>query len=235
MAGKNDFRELKQFATKELKFKQDVHMEAAHKGRLLSAPVYSKVNAGVCAALTMEWLKAKLSEGRIVAAFNPVPGLAAAKNLPHQAAVWHSAQFQVAFLEDPGKQIAKLKRLAAEYGLTLRALKSQPGGDFTGAFWTAAEKMAVGEGAYCSCNVKDQRTSDVAGHGVGIAKLNDGIRFFDANVGAYKFADSYKMSQFYDRWGQLYHAKLGFIIEGARAYPVRNDPAVVPPVIRGVS
>jgi hypothetical protein len=58
MAGKYNFRSLKDLGTKELKFKQGVHMDAAHQGELLSAPVYSKVNEGVCAALTMysRWL-----------------------------------------------------------------------------------------------------------------------------------------------------------------------------------
>lgn len=90
MAGKNDFRSLKQFGTKELKFKQDVHMDAAYKGHVLSAPIYNEVKGGVCAALTLEWLKAKLSEGKYHGAFNPTPNVPAPKNLIHQGAIWHA-------------------------------------------------------------------------------------------------------------------------------------------------
>src|SRR5215469_5589679 len=99
MAGKNDFRGLKQFGTKELKFKQGVHMDAAYKGSVLAAPIYSAARKGVCAALIMEWLKSKLSEGRFPGPFSSAP-MPARQNLMHQAAVWHAAQFQIAFHQE---------------------------------------------------------------------------------------------------------------------------------------
>ena len=232
MAGKNDFRELKQFGEKELKFKQGVHMEGAYRGRLLSAPVYSKVNEGVCASLTMEWLKAKLSEGKFVGTFNPTPGIPAAKNIMHQAVIWHAAQFQVAYESATGTHLQALKTLAGEYGLEVRALKNQPWDHFIVAFSKAADKMAEGRGAYCSCSMTDERSGSECRHAVGIAKLPDGIRFFDANVGAYKLANHYKFTQFYEVWGQLYRSKLKYHLKEARAFPVSNDPAKIPAIVR---
>ncbi|HTI84722.1 MAG TPA: hypothetical protein VL614_30075 [Acetobacteraceae bacterium] len=233
MAGKNDFRELKLFGEKELKFKQGVHMEGAYKGRLLSAPVYSKVNEGACAALTMEWLKAKLSEGKYPGAFNPAPGVPAAQNLMHQVQVWHAAQFQVAY-ENSGSSshLQALKTLAAEYGLEVCELKNQPWDHFIVAFSKAADRMAEGKGAYCSCTLTDERSGSECHHAVGIAKLADGIRFFDANIGAYKFANHYKFTQFYEAWGQLYRSKLKYHMKQARAFPVSNDPAKMPAIVR---
>jgi hypothetical protein len=234
MAGKNDFRGLKQFGTKELKFKQGVHMDAAYKGNVLSAPVYTLAKRGLCAALTMEWLKAKLSEGKYAGPFNPAPDVPAAKNVVHQAAVWHAEQFQTAFRANPDKQKMedRLKKLAAEYGLELRGDKNLSNDHFIGVFSKAEDTMARDEGVFCSCNTTHERDGKKSAHAIGIVKFNDGIRFFDANVGGYKFENSYKFTQFYELWGQLYRDKLRSHINECWGYRVRDIPEVTPPMIR---
>jgi hypothetical protein len=234
MAGKNDFRSLKQFGTKELKFKQGVHIEAAYKGNVLSAPVYTSAKRGVCAALTMEWLKAKLSEGKYAGPFNPAPDVPAAKNMMHQAAVWHAAQFQTALKENPDKQQMeyRLAKLAGEYGLDLRGDKNLPDDHFIGVFSKAEDTTARDEGVFCNCNITDERDGRKSAHAIGIVKLDDGIRFFDANVGAYKFENSYKFTKFYELWGQLYRDKLKYHITRCWGYRVRNIPGVTPQIIR---
>jgi hypothetical protein len=137
----------------------------------------------------------------------------------HQIQVWHAAQFQATYLDNDGTHLQGLKKLADNYGLVLRALKRQPWDHFIGAFSNTAENMAVSEGAYCSCNIRDERDGSKGGHGVGIAKLTDGLRFYDANVGAYKFDSLYRFAQFYERWGQLYQMKLKFHVIPRPCFP----------------
>jgi hypothetical protein len=92
--------------------------------------------------------------------------------------------------------------------------------------------MADGEGMFCSYNLTIEETGKQSAHAIGIVKPEDGIRFFDPNVGAYKFDSPYKFTQFYELWGQLYRNKLDRHITRCWGYRVRDVPGVTPPLVR---
>jgi Yersinia/Haemophilus virulence surface antigen len=229
MAGKNDFRELKQYGTKELKFKQDVHIEAAYKGQVLSAPIYNSAKRGVCAALTMDWLKAKVSEGQYPALFNQRPNLSAAKNFLHQIVVSRAAPFQKVYDENTdGQKEYRRADLAEQFGLTLREFRDVPRDYLNGYFSRVADiTLRSDQGLYCSCAITDHNNKEHR-HAIGVVMPEDGIRFFDANVGAYKFDNPQKFIQFIDRWSWLYLDKLKYKIGYCEGSLVQDMPGVKP-------
>lgn len=104
---------------------------------------------------------------------------------------------------------------------------------FIWVFDKAQQTMVPGEAVFCGCDMtNDTNGSSMGKHAIGIVKQNDEICFFDANVGAYKVADSFKFNQFYEHWGQLCRDKLKLRITGCTGYRVRDIPGVTPPVIR---
>lgn len=235
MAGKNDFADLKNYATKELKFKQGVHINAAHTNKIfgqtiLSAPVYEQSKEGICVALTLEWLKSQLTEGGFNP-FNPAP-IPASENIMHQLTVWHAAQFHIAYQQERKTRNRRdsLTKIAAEYGLKIADEEEVPlEGDHAELVLTRAD-MTCGEGQGVYVSVGIEKDGSRYRHAVGLTKKNDGTRFFDSNVGAYLITDKV---HFYERWIALLKDKLQWTVGNCYGFRVSNVVGVTPPDKRG--
>lgn len=231
MAGKKDFADLKKFGTKELKFKQGVHIEAAHRNKIfgqtiLSAPVYERAKEGICVTLTLEWLKSQLTEGGFNA-FNPAP-VPAADNMMHQITVWHAAQFHMAYQDErktKGRRDS-LTKIATEYGLKI-AEGEQLEGLAELVLTEADMQLGTGQGVYFSVGI--EANGSKYRHAVGITKKDDGTRFFDSNVGAYLITDKLN---FYERWIALLKDKLNWTVGNCYGFQVSNVVGVTPPTVR---
>ncbi|MDE2240310.1 MAG: hypothetical protein KGJ73_10360 [Rhodospirillales bacterium] len=233
MAGRKDFADLKKFGTKELKFKQGVHIDAAHKNQtfgqtILSAPVYEQAKEGICVALTLEWLKSQLTEGTY-GLFNATP-MSAVENFQHQLTVAHAAQFHIAYQEERKTKNRRdsLTLIAAEYGLKIANDEENELTGPTEPVLTEADMTCeAGQGVYFSVGI--QKGAAKYRHAIGLTKKKDGIRFFDSNVGAYLVTDHLN---FYERWMALLRDKLGWTVGNCHGFRVSNVIGVTPPTVR---
>jgi len=73
------FHDLKQFADKELKYRQAISIEAARTSGKISEDHFKIVKEGACAALTMGWLAQQLGSPTWLGLYQPGIGTNAAR------------------------------------------------------------------------------------------------------------------------------------------------------------
>ncbi|MFO0888755.1 MAG: YopT-type cysteine protease domain-containing protein [Isosphaeraceae bacterium] len=193
MAKSKHFQKLKDHATKDWKFKQGISIQACYKSWILSPETYSKIERGVCAALTLEWLQGKLNwtglgsfdllKSSSIDERNEMLVESVAKR-QIKANKYASAEKGRKLCEALGKQL-NLKVLDNE--------EYQKDKKFKDHFvYAHGDKDLHSKGLMIIYHL-----SEVAAHAVGACRLDSGFHFFDANLGAYVVKDPEKFAEEY--------------------------------------
>jgi hypothetical protein len=220
MSGQNNFQSLKQYATKEYKFKQGRSLAlldpatAAKGGAInavaLSSTDYQQLKDGICAVLAADWLREKLTSGdSYVGADFGGPGVHAGENL---TTVVNNVPKMIAY-----KKLKLTSNALGQHGLSSTyvgdprvvstTLKERKGQNYldriinfaqTLAKACTAEYLKKGRGVWISFELLKANGVGDGGHAVAAYRSRGNtLYFFDCNCGVYNVTDP---DRFFDEY-----------------------------------
>jgi hypothetical protein len=211
----NLFEELRECATKLVKFKQKVAIEAAHKQGAIDNAHFQVVEEGACASFVMAWLLQKFSG---IGVFSRGKGVSTGASPANIAIVQDAIPGYVAYTQAvlPDQ---KRKDLAWNYGLFLDARQKVRFDSFADLTEWATYCLDKNKAIYVSAVLKDQGGN----HALGIYHDSQGgHHFFDPNIGEYLIHEDMD-GIFYQTYTNLLKLRRGDEYAACWSYPVSCD------------
>lgn len=194
----NNYRGLKEFGEKVIKFKQKVSIEAAHAGKKISEEHFQIVKNGACASLVMLWMLQKFGDHSL---FHRGQGVASVKDQENMDIAACATPRQVTYIGgwDPDDPDRCLSRLARNYSIAISSsfLVSRDLADLLAHL----EKDKL---YYVAYNLKEGRSGHAIGVGINWNKNRSSpfYEFFDPNVGEWRVPLA-KFSAFFSRYLEI--------------------------------
>jgi hypothetical protein len=208
------FRDLQQYARKDVKYKQGVTIDAAYKNGLIDQQHFEIGKGGMCAAFSMAWLKEKLLDmpselyhrGHAGGAGTTakVPPAEDSKNQQTAAKIAGPYKKYKSNYTASG-DITTVQGLAQDFGLRVNSNRLRRFEDFYELIRHYEENLKPEDGIYIEYDI----WQSVSGHCVALYRDANGcFWFFDPNVGGYQIHASAAGLDKYGKFFETYRNKL---------------------------
>jgi hypothetical protein len=179
----NNFRELKEYAEKLIKYKQDVSFEAACRCGIIKTEHFELVKGGSCNALVLGWLGQKLGGVQLFHRKERKPA-GSDEDSAIVAGMFSQYQFLYKTFASRIGAVRATREIAKEFNLSFCEKKLRHLETFQSVWLDLVTCTKPAQLCYIAAAVKGQACG---GHAMGAFRAPDErLHFFDPNVGEYK-------------------------------------------------